>query len=104
MMEKVRRRCGFENGIEVEAEGSRGGLCMAWKKEISVRLRSFSRWHIDVFIKEDNVEEEWRYTGFYGSPYSEICFEDLLKRLTFLGLLRVILMKFFILSRNVVDF
>ncbi|KAA3456600.1 reverse transcriptase [Gossypium australe] len=61
MMEKVWRRCGFEHGIEVEAEGSRGGLCMAWEKEIVVNLRSFSRWHIDVLIKEDNVEEEWRY-------------------------------------------
>ncbi|KAA3483188.1 reverse transcriptase [Gossypium australe] len=68
-MEKVRKRCGFANGIEVEAECSRGGLCMAWKKEISVNLKSYSRWHIDVLIKEDNVEEEWRYTGFYSSPY-----------------------------------
>ncbi|KAA3474806.1 Endonuclease/exonuclease/phosphatase [Gossypium australe] len=68
-MEKVRRRCGFMNGIEVEVEGSRGGLCLAWKKEISVNLRSFSKWHIDALIKEDNVKEEWRYTGLYGSPY-----------------------------------
>ncbi|KAA3469443.1 reverse transcriptase [Gossypium australe] len=67
-MEKVRRKCGFVHGIEVEAEGSRGGLCMAWKNDISVSLRSFSRWHIDVLI-EDNLEEEWRYTGFYGFPY-----------------------------------
>ncbi|KAA3458458.1 reverse transcriptase [Gossypium australe] len=68
-MEKVRRRCGFDFGIEVEADGSKGGLCMAWKKELDVNLKSFSKWHIDVLIKEDNVEEEWRYTGFYGSPY-----------------------------------
>ncbi|KAA3478879.1 reverse transcriptase [Gossypium australe] len=69
-MEKVRRKCGFMNGFEVEAEGSSGGLCLAWKEEITVTLRSFSRNHIDVMVKEDNVKEEWRFTGFYGSPYS----------------------------------
>ncbi|KAA3463112.1 reverse transcriptase [Gossypium australe] len=82
-MEKVRRRCGFENGFEVVAEGSRGGLCMAWKKDITVRLRSFSKWHIDVLVKEENVNEEWRYTGFYGSPYvkDKIFVWNLLRRL-----------------------
>ncbi|MBA0631614.1 hypothetical protein Godav_000473, partial [Gossypium davidsonii] len=36
-MEKVRRRCGFTNGIDIKAEGK--------------------------------DEEEWRFTGSYGSPY-----------------------------------
>ncbi|KAA3465148.1 Exo_endo_phos domain-containing protein [Gossypium australe] len=82
-MEKVQRRCGFEHGIEVEAEGSRGGLCMAWKKKIVVNLRSFPKWQIDVLIKEDKVEEEWRYTGFYGPPYlkDKNSIWNLLKRL-----------------------
>ncbi|MBA0748181.1 hypothetical protein Gogos_005028 [Gossypium gossypioides] len=39
------------------------------KREITVNLRSFSKSHIDVLIKEDNVAKEWRFTGFYGSPY-----------------------------------
>ncbi|KAA3482263.1 reverse transcriptase [Gossypium australe] len=69
-MEKVRRKCGFMNGLEIEAEGSRGGLCLAWKEDIILTLRSFSRNHIDVMIKEDNAKEEWRFTGFYGSPYA----------------------------------
>ncbi|KAH1129333.1 hypothetical protein J1N35_000711 [Gossypium stocksii] len=50
-------------------EGSKGGMCLAWKEDISVTLRSFSKWHIDVVIKESGVKEEWRFTGFYGSPY-----------------------------------
>ncbi|KAH1107949.1 hypothetical protein J1N35_011717 [Gossypium stocksii] len=33
-MEKVRRSYGFTNGIDIEAEGSRGGLCLAWKGDI----------------------------------------------------------------------
>ncbi|KAA3474235.1 reverse transcriptase [Gossypium australe] len=52
-MEKVRRSCGFLNGVEVAAEGSRGGLCLAWKADIDVTLRSFSNWHLDVLVKEE---------------------------------------------------
>ncbi|KAA3462361.1 reverse transcriptase [Gossypium australe] len=46
-----------------------GGLCLAWKGGIGITLRSYSKWHIDVLIKEDGIQEEWRFTGFYGSPY-----------------------------------
>lgn len=68
-MEKVRRSCGFFNGIDVGSDGSRGGLCLAWRDGKNVQLQSFSKRHIDVII--DEVEEgcKWRLTGFYGSPY-----------------------------------
>ncbi|KAA3455484.1 reverse transcriptase [Gossypium australe] len=68
-IERVRRGCGFLNGIEVSADGSRGGLCLAWKEALDVTLRSLSKNHIDVMIKEENSNLEWRFTGFYGSPY-----------------------------------
>ncbi|KAA3486868.1 reverse transcriptase [Gossypium australe] len=68
-MEKVRRSYGFSNGIEIEAEGSRGGICLVWKEDIKVTLRSFSKNHIDVMVKEENTNVEWRFIGFYGSPY-----------------------------------
>ncbi|KAA3481457.1 reverse transcriptase [Gossypium australe] len=45
-MERIRRRCGFVNGIDVGVEGSRGGLCVAWRENFK------------------------RFTGFYGSPYA----------------------------------
>ncbi|KAA3465450.1 reverse transcriptase [Gossypium australe] len=69
-MSKARRSCGFINGIDVDAEGSRGGLCLAWKTGMDVTLKSFSKWHIDVMVKEDSSQAEWRFTGFYGTPYS----------------------------------
>ncbi|KAA3460259.1 reverse transcriptase [Gossypium australe] len=65
-MEKVRR---LINGIEVGAEGTRGGLCLAWKDDIVVILRSFSNWHLDVLVKKEGIQEEWRFTGLNGSPY-----------------------------------
>ncbi|KAA3466354.1 reverse transcriptase [Gossypium australe] len=68
-MERIRLRCGFTNGIDIAAEGSRGGLCLAWKGDIAVTVKSYSKWHIDSLIREGNGKAEWRFTGFYGSPY-----------------------------------
>ncbi|KAA3477308.1 reverse transcriptase [Gossypium australe] len=70
-VERVRKSCGFSGGIDIEAEGSRGGLCLAWKDGVVVTLRSFSKWHIDVLLWEGRIRKEWRFTGFYGSPYSQ---------------------------------
>ncbi|KAA3479651.1 reverse transcriptase [Gossypium australe] len=83
-MEKVRKSCGLLNGIEVEDEGTRGGLWLAWKDDIDVTLRSFSKWHLDVMVKEDGNHEEWRFTGLYGSPYlrDQNVVWNLLKRLS----------------------
>ncbi|MBA0850954.1 hypothetical protein Goshw_010165 [Gossypium schwendimanii] len=53
-----------------KAAGSRGGLCLAWKDDIEVALRSFSKTHIDVMIKDERDKKEWRFTGFYGTPYA----------------------------------
>lgn len=65
-MEQIKRSCGFKNGIEVGAEGSRGQLCMAWKDGVDVVLQSYTKSHIDVVIMSD-IEDEWRYTDFYSS-------------------------------------
>ncbi|MBA0782997.1 hypothetical protein Gotri_000796 [Gossypium trilobum] len=52
-IEGVRRKCGFHNGIEVGAKGSKGGLCLRWKQQNVVTLRSFSHNHIDVEIQDE---------------------------------------------------
>lgn len=70
-MERIRISCGFQNGIEVDAEGTRGGLCLAWKVDIHITLRTFSKRHIDVFVDDNEASTKWRYTGFYGSPYAQ---------------------------------
>ncbi|MBA0728204.1 hypothetical protein Golax_001125, partial [Gossypium laxum] len=56
---QVRRSCGFQNGIDVEAEGSRGGLYLAWKEEINVTLRSFSMNHIDDMKLGQDQSHPW---------------------------------------------
>lgn len=69
-MERIRHRCGFANGIEVDSEGTRGGLCLAWQNDINITLQNFSKRHIDVMVADDERDTSWRLTGFYGSPYA----------------------------------
>lgn len=69
-MEKVRRRCGFNHGFEVEAEGSRGGLCLAWKDSMTAVLRSYSKNHVDVIVQGCVDEDAWCFTGFNGTPFA----------------------------------
>ncbi|KAA3466257.1 reverse transcriptase [Gossypium australe] len=69
-MESVKRRYSFINGIKVGAEGSKGGLCLVWKDEVDIILQSFSINFIDVMVKSEELQLEWRFTRFYGSPYA----------------------------------
>ncbi|KAK5795104.1 hypothetical protein PVK06_036361 [Gossypium arboreum] len=45
------------------AEGSRGGISMAWKVGITIRLNNFSKNHIGVLVKEDNFNQEGDLQG-----------------------------------------
>lgn len=69
-MERVRRSCGFRNGIELDVDGTRGGLCLAWKRDVNITLQTFSKQRIDVLVEDSDTRVKWRYTGFYGSPYA----------------------------------
>ncbi|MBA0696429.1 hypothetical protein Goari_002980, partial [Gossypium aridum] len=60
-MEIIRRRCRFTNGLEVGAVGTRGEIYLAWREEVQVNLKTLSTSHIDVLIKEEGVNEEWRF-------------------------------------------
>ncbi|KAA3460637.1 reverse transcriptase [Gossypium australe] len=62
---------GLLYGDKVDSDGSKGGLCLAWKDKESVTLQSFSRRHIDVLANDQNEEQQWMFTGFYGSPYAQ---------------------------------
>lgn len=68
-MERVQRSCGFLSGIDVSAEGSRGGLSLAWKGTISISLQSYTIRHIDVEVEEKDLSIKWFFTGFSGSLY-----------------------------------
>ncbi|KAH1097610.1 hypothetical protein J1N35_014531 [Gossypium stocksii] len=48
--------------IEVDMEGTRRVLCIAWRNEIDVTLQSYSKNHIDVMIEDNVVGGSWRFT------------------------------------------
>lgn len=70
-VERVRRSCSFVNGIDVDSEGTRGGLCLAWRNDINVTLHNFSKRHVDVVVANNERDVKWRFTDFYGTQYAQ---------------------------------
>lgn len=64
--------CGFSIGIDISAEGFRGGLSLGRKDNMDISLRSFFQHHIDVNVQEIDQEESLRLTGFYGSSIEHL--------------------------------
>jgi hypothetical protein len=59
---------GFDHAFGVKSEGLSGGLVLFWNNDSVVSLKSYSRSHIDVMIKNDTMgDNEWRFTGFYAN-------------------------------------
>lgn len=69
-MEAIRQRFGFLNGIDIGAEGSKGGLYLALREDKQVTLRSFSSNYIDVLLQLSYTKVKRRFTKFYGYPYA----------------------------------
>ncbi|GMI74475.1 hypothetical protein HRI_001116800 [Hibiscus trionum] len=67
-MARVRIHCGFTLGFDVSAQGSRGGLFLAWSPSLAVSIRSYSINHIDADVRDVNSDLQWRFTSFYGNP------------------------------------
>lgn len=50
--------------------GRSGGLALFWRNRIDVRLRSISKYYIDVDVADRN-RDTWRFTGIYEEPQSD---------------------------------
>uniref|UniRef100_A0A2N9GDB5 Reverse transcriptase domain-containing protein n=1 Tax=Fagus sylvatica TaxID=28930 RepID=A0A2N9GDB5_FAGSY len=66
-LERLRCQLQFENKFVANSRNKGGGLCLLWKKEIKLRVNSYSHSHIDAIVNE-NQQDTWRFTGFYGAP------------------------------------
>ncbi|KAL0409478.1 UNVERIFIED_CONTAM: hypothetical protein Sradi_1882200 [Sesamum radiatum] len=55
-------------GICSLASGRSGGLILLWRNDTVVQLRTYSKDYIDVEIYDPDVQNRWRFTGFYGHP------------------------------------
>jgi hypothetical protein len=69
-MEWLRWKLEMPNMVTVDNIGARGGLALFWKNEIDVTVKSFSDYHIDNVIKEEDGLR-WRFTGIYRESRSE---------------------------------
>jgi exonuclease III len=69
-MDWLRWRLGLTNMVAKDSVGASGGLAVFWRKEIDLTVKSMSKYHIDMVIKEED-HFEWRFSGVYGEPRSE---------------------------------
>ena len=67
-MEHLRFKLNFDYCFSVDSRGSSGGLCVLWKDEIKLCLRSYSQNHIDFDVGNSTDVCSWRFTAFYGFP------------------------------------
>ncbi|PON39195.1 hypothetical protein PanWU01x14_307060 [Parasponia andersonii] len=58
----------FSNSLHVDCVGRSGGLILLWNDVWDVHITSFSRFHIDAVVVDNNANT-WRFTGFYGHPH-----------------------------------
>lgn len=65
-MECVRATMGFDCCFAVACEGRSGGLDLLWKNEINLSIKSFSFYHIDAEIQDDERGIVWKLSGLYG--------------------------------------
>jgi hypothetical protein len=67
-MEKVRCRLGFDCLFVVDPVGRSGGLALFWKKSANIEIYNYSRYHIQALVKDNDGNDIWKFTGFYGNP------------------------------------
>jgi len=70
-MEWLRWRLEMPNMVTMDSDGASGGLAMFWRRGIDVGVKSFSKYHIDSVIKEEDGSE-WRFTSVYGESKCEM--------------------------------
>jgi len=44
----LRRRLGFQNALGVACSGLSGGLVMMWRSDVTLDVKSYSKYHIDA--------------------------------------------------------
>lgn len=48
--EELKWRLGFQNIVGVSSVGASGGLVLLWRNDVTVDLKSYSKFHIDVWV------------------------------------------------------
>ena len=64
-------RLKFKHKVVAPRRNKLGGLVMYWKEKFDLTIGTFSKNHIDATICK-NKEGEWKFTGFYGEPNTQL--------------------------------
>ncbi|KAG7960287.1 hypothetical protein I3843_10G116000 [Carya illinoinensis] len=67
-MEVLKVQLGFACFLAVGSTGRSGGVCLFWRREVSLVLRTYSQFHFDVFVSDTNSGVSWCLTAIYGHP------------------------------------
>ena len=57
---------GFSGRFGVDSGGRSGVLCLFWKNDVNIEIKTYSRHHIDSVVKVVG-KDPWRLTCFYGA-------------------------------------
>jgi hypothetical protein len=81
-MEGLAHSFGFDHAYGVGSSGRSGGLCIYWKDPLVLELRNFSKYHIDMVVREQG-KDPWRLTSWYGEANRSLRFRtwDMLRYL-----------------------
>ena len=69
-MENVRLKIGFNNMFVVESIGKSGGLALFWEDDIDIEIQNYSQRHVNTIVHNQQLNIDWKFTGFYGQPDS----------------------------------
>ena len=64
---RIQDRLPFKNKFVFHRTSKVGDLVLFWKEDFKLDVQTFSKYHIDEKINQ-NTDEEWCFTGFYGEP------------------------------------
>ncbi|KAL2922938.1 Retrotransposon Gag-like protein 3 [Bienertia sinuspersici] len=64
-LERVRRKCRYENGVCLSSNGNSGGLGLWWR-DMEVQVESYSTHHIEENVLDAAKNPVWKAIGFYG--------------------------------------
>ncbi|XP_024163940.1 uncharacterized protein LOC112170898 [Rosa chinensis] len=80
-MVSIRKKIGWPHVFSVDCQfvhkkngkgvSSSGGVSLLWTDDVNISLKSYSKCHIDVNVKDDKGQVVWRFTGVYGQAKAE---------------------------------
>lgn len=67
VLEKIKKRCGFDNGLCLSSRGNFGGMGLWWR-DIKMAVISYSNNHSAADILNHDGRPAWRVFAIYGWP------------------------------------